>query len=175
AMSRTLRHNLDAFLSVAPRAGAAPADAYRFVLDWKGAVFVRQHRFLQDRQRPELAAGFAEWQQTCRDLANRALAVPPAKEQEAWHQKLAELTQKKEQLERDLARDSAPFRQQQAQRQRTPAEVQQALPADSVLLDFLQYTHSTPPPGGKGKLQREQHLAVFVVQVGRPIRYVDLG
>src|SRR5581483_9332042 len=103
------------------------------------------------------------------------LAVPPAKEREAWQKTLAELTQKKEQLERDLARDSASFRQAQAQRQRTPAEVQQALPADTVLLDFLQFTHSTPPPDGKGEFQREQHLAVFVVRTGQPIRQVDLG
>src|SRR5581483_4196916 len=107
--------------------------------------------------------------------ANRALAVPPAKDQEASQRKLAELTLKKEQLERDLARVSVPFRKQQAQRQRRPAEVQQTLPSDTVLLDFLYYTHRTPPPSGKGEFQLEPRLTVFIVQAGQPIRQVDLG
>ena len=59
--------------------------------------------------------------------------------------------------------------------QLTPAELQQSLPENVALVDFLEYTHFDPPRGGKGPLTQEQRLAAFVLRKDRPIVRIELG
>src|SRR5262249_24154763 len=87
----------------------------------------------------------------------------------------ADLTERKEQLEREMARKSAAFRQGQALNQLTPQQLQAALPAEAALLDFLEYTHGTPPADKKGAGKFERRLTAFVVRPGRPLGQVPLG
>ena len=88
---------------------------------------------------------------------------------------VAELTERKEHLEGELARRSAAFRSQRAREQTTPGEVQAALPHDIALIDFLEYTDSSPPAEGKGQWKRERRLVAFVVRHDHPIVRLDLG
>jgi hypothetical protein len=174
AMTDLLRFNLDAYLALATRAHVAGEPAYRQLLAWKGAVFARQQRLRLKRQQPEWAANFARLQNTTSRLARLALAVPPPQQREAYRRQLQQLTEDKEQQESDLAHKSAAFRQHQARARLTPAQVQALLPQDAALLDFLEYTHFTPSPKSKGQLDRERHLAAFVVRPGL-LKRIDLG
>src|SRR5262249_3640050 len=54
-------------------------------------------------------------------------------------------------------------------------QVCQAPPSGTGLIDFLEYTHSTPPPERKGPTKRESRLLAFVLVAGREPRLVHLG
>jgi CHAT domain-containing protein len=174
AMAAQLRGALDGYLALAPQAQRAGADAYAYVLGWKGSVLSRQRRLRLQRQHPELASDFSQLDRVAGRLAALALAVPEPKQQAAYHKQVQELSEQKEQLEGDLARKSAAFGNEQQAQRLTPASLQKALPADTALVDFLEYTHRSPPQKGKGPWQFERHLAAFVVRPDS-IRQLDLG
>ena len=179
AMARKFRPSLDAYMSLAPEAHRSSDTAYVFILRSKGTVFEHQRRLraermlLREAHDPEVARLFGELQETARRLATLAMATPDPKQAQAWRAKIAELTERKEHLEADLARRSAVFRA--GRKQPTPAQLQAALPRDVALVDFLEYTHSSPPPQGKGKLRSERRVVAFVVRPDRPIARLDLG
>ena len=182
AMVQALRSRLDGYLSLATDAKLPCESAYRHVLTWKGAVFARQRevrglrRAVQRAGQPEVIRLFDDRQDTTRRLATLALAVPPdPKQQSAWRRQVAELTERKEHLEVELARRSAEFRREQARRETTPERVQAALPDGVALVDLLEYTDSSPPPAGKGQWKRERRLVAFVVRPDHPIVRLDLG
>jgi CHAT domain-containing protein/tetratricopeptide (TPR) repeat protein len=175
AMAQKLRYALDDYLSLGASVQASGASAYSNVLRWKGAVFALQQGILHARHEPALAPLYEEWQSTSRRLATLAFAVPEPKNQQTWRKQLTELTDKKEHLEGELSRRSDPFRTQREQQQRTPADVQAALPKDAALIDFLGYGQLRLTAKGMNKLMREAHLAAFVVRANRPVEQVDLG
>ena len=180
-MADMLRYSLDAFLSAAPRVGITDGVSYRQVLAWKGAILERQRRLrdlrrlLRTDPRPEVARAAAEWQSVVGRLATLALAQPGPNQQDAWRRDLAALTERKDQLEEELTRQSAAFRAARAEARRTPEQLQTALPRDAALIDVLEYTHSSPPPERKGKQKSERRLVAFVVRPDRPIARVELG
>jgi CHAT domain-containing protein/Tfp pilus assembly protein PilF len=176
ASAQRLRHILDSYLSLGTESQVSGAQAYRYVLLWKGAVFVRQHGVLRGHQEPELAALFEEWQQTIRRLKPLAFTLSgPNNQHPKSNRQLAELTEKIDQLESELARRSNPFRTRRAQQQRTLAEVKAALPQDVALIDFLAYDRLLPSTKNTKKSTSESHLAAFVVHATRPITQIDLG
>ena len=177
AIEKLLRSNLDDYLSLTQTAGAAgnAADAYRHVLGWKGAVFSTQATARQARANPQFAPLFDELLSVSTRLATLSLAVPDPKKREVWLRQIGDLTNRKEDLERDLATKSAEFRQAQETASLTPEQLQRVLPKGTALVDFLEYTHSTPPPDRKGPVKRERRLVVFVVRADHPIVRIDLG
>jgi CHAT domain-containing protein/tetratricopeptide (TPR) repeat protein len=174
AMTRALRVRLDAYLDLAAQARQPGESAYLHVLAWKGAVFLRQRRLHLQRQRPGLADTVARLDHTTGRLAALALAAPGSRQQVAYRRQVQELTEEKERLEADLARRSAGFQKERELARLTPRRLQQVLLADTALVDFLEYTHSSPPPAGKGPWPHETHLAAFVVRP-RSITQLDLG
>ena len=180
-MADMLRYSLDAFLSAAPRVGIGDGANYRQVLAWKGAILERQRRLRDLRRllradpRPEVARAAAEWQSVVVRLATLALATPGPNQQDAWRRQLADLTERKDQLEEELTRQSAAFRAARAEARRTPEQLQAALPRDAALIDVLEYTHFSPPPERKGEMKFEDRLVAFVVRPDRPIARVELG
>ena len=112
AMTQALRWELDAALSLDRRVKRTGEGAYRSVLSWKGAVFAQQRevrvlrRAVQRTRQPEIIPMFDDLQDTTRRLATLALAVPDPKQQPAWRHQVAELTERKEHLEGELARRS---------------------------------------------------------------------
>ena len=181
AMAQALRSGLDAYLSLALDAHRPGEPAYRQVLAWKGAVFARQRwsrnqrRLLQADRQPEVARLVSDLRDTITRLATLALTTPDPKQLEAWHRQVADLTVRKEALEAELSRRSAAFHRERAREQTTPAQVQAALPRDTALIDFLEYTRFSPPAEGKGELRRERRLVAFVVRPDRPLVLLDLG
>jgi CHAT domain-containing protein/Tfp pilus assembly protein PilF len=170
------RLNLDYFLLVTAGAGSttSAADVYRHVLSWKGIVFASQLMARRARSKPELSPLFEELSGVSTRLATLSLSVPDPAGHGRWLRQVAELTNRKEDLERELAAKSAEFRHAQETMRLTPEQLQHVLKEDAVLIDFLEFTDAKrAAPKERPKL--EQRLVAFVVRSGRPIVRVDLG
>jgi CHAT domain-containing protein len=180
ATERDLRVRLDAYLSLAVKAGRFEEAAYRQVLDWKGVVSSRQRASRALAGRDDLEPLFNELQRASSQLATLALSKPEPELAEARRRQLADLAAEVERLEQDLASRSAAYRQ--AMRRVSLENLREALPDDAVLVDYLQYTFTDgPPPGDEGTQQttaapvKELRLAAFVVRREGPVKLVDLG
>jgi CHAT domain-containing protein/Tfp pilus assembly protein PilF len=181
AMNRILRNRLDLYLSLALAAKAPAESAYVPVLAWKGAVLARQRHLREARQLlrqspdPAVAKLSAELEAVTRRLGALALSTPTAKDLEGYRRSLDEMSQQRERLESQLAQASREFRRQRMLARLTPDQVQQLLPRDVALIDFLEYTHYSPPPEKKGPFKTERRLLAFVVRQGRALEVIDLG
>jgi CHAT domain-containing protein/Tfp pilus assembly protein PilF len=166
---------LDHYLSVAPAAGIKTEAIYRQVLAWKGAVDALQDEDRLARDQPELKATLVQLEQARARLAQLAFTAPPAGQRQSFLQQLDALRDRKENLESDLARKSAAFRQVQETWRLGAAEVAAALPPGTVLVDMLYYNHYSPPQGGKGPFRREGWAVAFVLRRGQAPMLVPLG
>jgi CHAT domain-containing protein/tetratricopeptide (TPR) repeat protein len=182
-MGDSRRYQLDNYLSMvvealtkAKLAGDTTLPVlHEHVLMWKGAVFMQQRRQRLARSDPELTPLFDKLQDVSRRLATRALAVPAREQREAWQKDIAELTEEKEQLDSELAGRCAAFDRDRQLARLTAKELQAVLPADAVLLDFLEYWHSQPDVKKPGKRLWERRVVAFVVRRSRPLILKDLG
>jgi CHAT domain-containing protein/tetratricopeptide (TPR) repeat protein len=179
AMTRSLRWNVDGYLSLSPHARILPRDTYRYLLGTKGAIFERQQRIRAQRRRhppdSEAARRFEEYTQTVAQLAALAMGAPDPKKPEEWKARIEDLSRRKDKLESELSRLDPGFRAARAVAGRTPEQLQGALIMDMALIDFLVYTAYQPPADRKGNFQREQRVLAFVVRRDRPIARVELG
>ncbi len=166
---------LDHYLSIAPAAGIKTEEIYRHVLAWKGVVEARQDEDRLARDQPELKETLGQLEQARGRLAGLAFTAPPAGQQQAWLEQLDALRDRKENLESDLARKSAAFRQVQETRRQGAAEVAAVLPTGTALVDLLEYTHASPPEGGKGRLRWERRVVAFVLRRGQAPVLVPLS
>jgi CHAT domain-containing protein/tetratricopeptide (TPR) repeat protein len=174
AMTADLKCHLDAYLSLAVLAGGFDEVALTHLVAWKGMVLARQQAARAVANRPELQPVFAELQSVCSQLAAAAFSTPAPGGQEIWRRRIAELSERKESLERQLARESAAFRE--ATRPATLDEVRAALPQDVVLVDFLEYQHNTPKSLDRaGRFEFEQRLIAFVFSKNGAAARIDLG
>jgi len=166
---------LDAYFSVAPAAGIKVEELYRHVLAWKGVVEARQDEDRLARDQPELKETLGQLEQARARLAGLAFTAPPDVQRQAWLQQLDALRDRKENLESDLARKSAAFRQVQESWRLGAAEVAAVLPPGAALIDLLNYAHASPPEGGKGPFRWESRLVAFVLRRGQVPVLVSLG
>ena len=174
AMLQDMRGYLDLYLALAARSGFGVEAVYRETLTWKGVVFRRQRQARAAKETPELMAIFSQLQRVATQLSRLAWATPDPKQEAGWRERVAKLSAEKDRLEAELSARSAAYRQ--AKRQVTLDELQAALPQDSVLVDFLEYWHYTPPDKKTGaKASSVRSLAVFVVVADRPVEMVPLG
>lgn len=179
AMAVQLRKYLDHYLSLASHNRETGDQVYSYLLAWKGAVFLRQRQSRdRDRERghdPELSKLFAELESTARRLAALAFSHPEPNAQQNWKEKVTDLTQQRDALERKLAQHSSSFRAQREANRVTPASLQKALPPATALLDFLEYIHLSPDAKIKGKFQKESRILVFILRSEGSLIRVDLG
>ncbi|MFH1919801.1 MAG: CHAT domain-containing tetratricopeptide repeat protein, partial [Planctomycetota bacterium] len=174
AMTRSLRRTLDGYLSVTTETEREDHDSYRSVLAWKGMVFMRQRQTRLAAARPELAPRLSELESTAAQLAALVFSRPDPAEQEACRRRIAELSEKKERLEAELARAGAEAGTSRAEI--TAEQLMGALPRDVALVDFLEYAHSLPAAGEKGgEAPMPRHLVAFVLRPGRPVARLNLG
>jgi CHAT domain-containing protein len=169
------RWALDGFVSVSLADTSSAADTYRGVLAWKGAVEAGQAEQRLAWDQPEVRPIVAQLAQVRARLAHLAFTTPDAARLVAWRRQLDALREQKENVEADLARRSAAFRQQQQAQRLVPAEVAAALPDGIVLVDLYAYKDFSPPEGGKGELRRELRLVAFISRRDRPLALVPLG
>jgi CHAT domain-containing protein/tetratricopeptide (TPR) repeat protein len=173
--SLAVRYLLDGYLSLGGSAKVTDRAKYSHCLRWKGAVFVAQTQIRVLRQNPELLPAFDELQSVSGQLATLAYRIPDANQSDAWKKRIAELTDRKESIERTLAEKSADFREQRAQIELKPDRLRLSLPRGSVLVDFLEYTRYRAPPERRGPMKRKRHLVAFIVRPDREIQSVELG
>jgi CHAT domain-containing protein/tetratricopeptide (TPR) repeat protein len=169
------RHLLDRYLSLADAGRVNPSDLYEHCLRWKGAAFTASSEVRALRQNPELEPLFHELEYVSTQLSTLSFKTPGPKQRDAWSRQLSRLTDRKEEIERDLSGKNADFRRQKELQHLTPTELRKSLPKDSALVDFLEYLHLSRSPDHRGQLRSVRHLAAFVFGSERDVAYVDLG
>jgi CHAT domain-containing protein/tetratricopeptide (TPR) repeat protein len=180
--ARAYYHN---WLSAALRAGRSPEELAEADLRWKGQTAVRQ-RAAQQLRAALQASGDASARQlyeqleaATRELATLALGkVEAGAKAEERLRRLSELTEQKEQLERELASRNTVFREQQRRANPTLADLRLALTRQpgAVLVDVIEYSHRSPPKAGKGKPEFEDRLLALVIRGDtKEVGLVELG
>jgi CHAT domain-containing protein/tetratricopeptide (TPR) repeat protein len=173
ALAHRFRSSLDAYLTFTANGNAR--DEYRHVLGWKGAVFMGQLAARAMRHRPDLKQLFEDLEVISVRLSTLAMRGPKKNQRVTWERQIAELSDRKEELERDLSGKSDEFRREKSLLQMDPSELQRCLPPNVALIDFLEYRHTSLPPKGKGIRVHQQLMAAFVVRRDRPIERFELG
>jgi CHAT domain-containing protein/Tfp pilus assembly protein PilF len=192
------RHHLDnlvscALLSVADSLARASAGApstessnadlsaavYTQMLAWKGAVTLRQQleRAARHSDNPDEQKLWNDLQAVSTQLATASRATPNPQQHDAWQQKLTDFTKQKEQIEADLSQRSAEFRKLRSQTKLTSDDLAKKLPANTALVDLLQFYRSVDEtqPDGSLTTYSVQHLAAFVIRSDQPVAMIDLG
>jgi CHAT domain-containing protein/tetratricopeptide (TPR) repeat protein len=174
AMLRSVRGYLDACLAMAAENSRFAESAYCEMLAWKGVVLRRQRLARAAGETPELMNVFSRLQQVATQLAKLAWATPDPKQEANWRERIGKLSAEKERLEAELSSKSTASRQ--ARHQVSLEELQAALPQDTILIDFLEYRHGTPPDKKAGTRETSQRrLLAFVVGRGRAVEIVPLS
>jgi CHAT domain-containing protein/tetratricopeptide (TPR) repeat protein len=145
-------------------------DAYEVV--WRSkALATRQ--LMERRQllqatagRPEIGKLAEELQTTRQKLAQLSLAAPGDAAVEKRRQQLADLTRRKEDLEREIARLSEPFRRTQDAGRSGVADLVRLLPAKTAVVDFVERWQWTPPAKSSEPWSRTRWYDAFVVRSG---------
>jgi CHAT domain-containing protein len=170
------RYSLFLFLTLAQAVDSPATEVYPHVLAAKGILAARQAEEQLARDQPKLKPRLDELRQVCASLAKVSRQTPATKEQQQdWRKRFDDLEKEKEKLEVLLARKSETFRRFQKLRDATAKDVADALPAKTAFIDFLFYSHSTPPPEKKGKMRAETRLLAFVLSRGQAPVMVALG
>ncbi|OAI46312.1 hypothetical protein AYO44_11465 [Planctomycetaceae bacterium SCGC AG-212-F19] len=175
AMTAIFRKHLDGYLIVSAAARASAQDAYGAVLFWKGGILARQRRARIDPADPKAAALLEELRGTTARLAALSFAIPDPRQRDAFNRQVAALSERKEQLEQELARLSAAFRSGQDLARLTPEQLQKTLPPGTALVDFLEFWHTSRHPTLKGAYINERRLVAFIVRPDQEIVRLQLG
>ena len=158
---------LDSLLTNA-LANHTPGGGYDQVLSWKGMIYRRQNllRALQgnDPLKKELS-------DTIRQLATLLNSTPKPNEEQAFQDKIKTLSDKKEDLEKELAKQIPSLNLAKV----TPAELQNFVAPDAALIDIFQYSHSSSSKEAKGELDIEERYAAWVIRKDKPIIRLELG
>ena len=168
AMGEMVRHQLDAYLSLALLTDHRPRAAFEQILLWKGATLVRQRQYRQAASDPAVAEVFTQLQAVTRQLGSLARAYPAQKEEVAdWRDQLQALNTHRDRLEAELSRTSSAFRQ--TRNEVTIAEVAEALPQNAVLVDFLEFTKTS------SSLESMRSLLASALHPDGEVTLIDLG
>jgi CHAT domain-containing protein/Tfp pilus assembly protein PilF len=177
AMNRPGCLPLVPYLSVTRHLDQTVADSYRSVWGGKGAV----SRLLERRRQLLLTAD-----PDCRDLARQladarqALAVrllAPAGSRRDAADGVQKLTERKEELERQLGRKLSAFNALLERARFTPDDLLRHLPAHTAFVDFVRYVYfeQDSKVSGKAGEKRTPCYVAFVLRHDQPIQRVELG
>lgn len=174
-MMRENRSTLNLYVSLAVSSGTYTEGVYQEVLLAKGSVWRRQQMIRSVQDDVQLAPVFAELQSVAIQRAQSMLAEPDAISLESWRERNSRLSQRQEDLERELSMRSEAYRA--AQQTISVADLRTTLPEGHVLIDFWEYQQLIPPPVGQHvEATFERQLAAFVVRPDRPsVTLVSLG
>jgi CHAT domain-containing protein len=164
-----LKMALHSYLSVACAADFPADRIYNAVLAWKGVLAVREADERLGRDQPDLQPRLTQLRRVQRELARLAYA-PPSRQVERPRE-FEEMEAEKEALELSLARSSGAFRWLQEIRRSGTEQVLAAIPAETALVEFLQYNHTLPASSTRS----ESRLYAFVLVPRRPVILVPLG
>jgi CHAT domain-containing protein len=124
-------------------------DAYEVVWSSKGLatrlLVERQQLFQAAKGRPEVGKLVDELQNTRQSLARLSLAIVPDAAVEAHRTRLGDLTRRKEDLERALARVSEPFRRAREVDRASVSDLVRRLPPKTAVVDLVERWQWMPP------------------------------
>jgi CHAT domain-containing protein/Tfp pilus assembly protein PilF len=153
--------------------------AYDLVVAAKGAVTARQRWLRLQRDLTDSRA--SKLLEDLRSVDSRLLnlGLESAKERSQMTinlgEQLPKLTRRREELERELIAVSPAFRAEKQRVRRGLKDIGAALPANGVLLDFVEYVPvRLDPQTGKEETEAAR-LGAFVVRPGPQLHWVDLG
>jgi tetratricopeptide (TPR) repeat protein len=169
----------DKLLSVALRRTTSGDDLYAHIWRTKAAITrivqLRQHHWATraDASTRDLVR---KYQDTRRNLGReyRASADAPAKSEERAR-RLRALTERKEQLERQLAQQLPEFKRELELARRPFTDLIERLPNRVVFLDLLRYTDTEQDPqvaGAKGERRIPRYVGLILAR-GRPVARQD--
>ena len=165
AMVLENRHNLDALVSVSIEVPSASEAAT--IWRWKGRVaevLASERAAVLSSDVTALKTSFEKLASRRRELARLAFAPASLGDAAEVWQRMKELQTQVEQLEVGLARDSAALATQRRLRSVTLMQVQNAVPKDALLIDYLCYSHKTPNPKTHKVDMEDRYLAVWVAR-----------
>lgn len=178
----TVPLSLGSYLSVTSRPGIGAETVYDTAWQSKAALArAYQRRHLAARAATTSAEARARWAEETtvrRERAGLLLAPQPtnADSRRARDERLAAYDQRLESLRADLRRLLPELDRADALDDRTPHDLQQALPANTSLVDLFRYTRSEQDPkvpGTKGEKRTVCYVAFVVMR--EAIARVELG
>jgi CHAT domain-containing protein/tetratricopeptide (TPR) repeat protein len=174
-LTANVLHNLGSLLSLQEQGKRPAAERYSFVLSWKGRVAQRGSldRLLLDH--PQLKEPVLRLRDLRARLARLALLTPRPEQHATWLKQLQRLTEERDRLEARLARRSSDLPQKMKPQRLSPEQLSRELPQGAAFVDLLEYSHYSPPKGGKGKPQGQWRLLAFVLRRGKEPATVSLG
>ena len=174
-MAKANRGVLSLYLSVAVSSEKFAEDVYQEVLLTKGSVWRRQQKMRAVQGDSQLAPLFTEFRSVAARRAQQTLTTPDPKTLDVWRRQIDQLTQRQEELERELSSRSATYRQ--VHQSITVEELRANLPVGHALVDFWEYSQLIPHEDGKTATpQFERRLVAFVVRPEQPsVTLVPLG
>ncbi len=175
--SHQMRAAANAFLLPVLDSAGWPAEIYReaadVVISAKGqvsdGVFQRQQQLVADDD-PKVTDMLAQYQSALQAVSRAYASGPGGEGPEAFRQHLDSLSEVVSDLEGGLALESARFRDLTAGRKADFASVQEALPADGILIEYMKYRKSDII-GDEGE---DCYLVMVVRKQDEPV-IIDLG
>jgi len=168
-----LRHEtIDYYYSAAVQLPDTATDSYLPAWDNKGELqrlLSKRHlaAFVERQQSAEVRHGYEKLGQIQGEIGH--LLNNPGKDVAARDQRLHELSDERNALERDLARQVPALERDNQLVRLTPADLIALLPSHAVFIDLVRYTHA-----GAGNAIDYRYLA-FILTKGQPIRRIELG
>jgi CHAT domain-containing protein len=123
----------------------------------------------------DTASLVAALKQKSQALANASLSVAELGQENEHREQLSRFADEVERAQQALAEASAPFRRQLDEQRVTPANVQQALPESTALIDLFEYICFLRPEERTGKSRWDFRLAAFIVRRNEPVERVEIG
>lgn len=163
------RASFDRLLSLPPRPTRDEL-VYNHLLRLKGAASERASLLHAARNRPELAVLFRQHEELAIRLATTATRIPFAEERAWWYARTEALTDQWERLEREILSRAMV----EAPKRANYDDVRKALPAKSVLVDFVEYSHFAPREKGSG-WNDDRRLIAFIVRPDKPLQRLEMG
>lgn len=168
-MTRATSEMLIDYLNVAHHSKRPAAEVYALAVAWKGAIIARQQQNRSVPADPMTAELRSKLDDLSRRIASLALATPDPAQKDSQNRLLSRWTAEKDRLEGELAARGVKTR-----RAIGLPEVQAALPAGTVLVDFYQCRDIVPVPNSKDRGYQAKVFA-FIVAPGGNVEQIDLG
>jgi CHAT domain-containing protein/tetratricopeptide (TPR) repeat protein len=179
ALLRSLPHTCDALLSTTRHLPDSAVPTYAQVWTTKAGLTRLLQRRHTARRAAQAPAVLADWQALLdvrRHLAR--LLLDPGSDWTDRDRRLRAMTDRKEELERQLAQALPELPRQQELDRLGPADVIRHLPGDGVFIDLLRYAYyeeKAKQPAKAGEQRYTWSYVAFVLAPDRPVVRVELG
>ncbi|MDB4372914.1 tetratricopeptide repeat protein, partial [Mariniblastus sp.] len=169
-----LQESLHKLVSFELNSDSPDASVYDDILNWKGMTLIRQREYRKLAEDGESGATLASLEQVTRQLSTLLRSVPQGGGVDEWAERVAELTDERDRLEKELAQKSSGL--QQTGRWLRGQDVMEQLPRDAVLVDFLCFERNhLVEEDGKTTIAKDSKIMASILRHNQETVLVDLG